>query len=78
MSTGNKVAKPVIHGMFGSRVGIIYDGVMLENQQWGQDHAPNIDLNAFDRIRVIKGSSVLKYSGSNPGGLIIIDSKPQK
>ena len=47
LSTGNKVSKPVIHGMFGSRVGIIYDGVMLENQQWGQDHAPNIDLNAL-------------------------------
>ena len=78
LSTGNNVAKPVIHGMFGSRVGIIYDGVMLENQQWGQDHAPNIDLNAFDRIRVIKGASVLKYSGSNPGGLIIIDSKTPK
>ena len=41
--------------MFGSRVGIIYDGVMLENQQWGQDHAPNIDLNAFDRIQLLKG-----------------------
>ena len=78
LSTGNKVSKPVIHGMFGSRVGIFYNGVMLENQQWGQDHAPNIDLNAFDRIRVIKGASVLKYSGSNPGGIIIIDSKAPK
>ena len=78
LSTGNKVSKPVIHGMFGSRVGILYNGVMLENQQWGQDHAPNIDLNAFDRIRVIKGASVLKYSGSNPGGIIIIESKAPK
>ena len=78
LSTGSKVSKPVIHGMFGSRVGIIYDGIMLENQQWGQDHAPNVDLNAFDRIRVIKGASVLKYSGSNPGGVIIIDSKTPK
>jgi iron complex outermembrane receptor protein len=78
LSTGNKVSKPVIHGMFGSRVGILYNGVMLENQQWGQDHAPNIDINAFDRIRVIKGASVLKYSGSNPGGIIIIESKAPK
>ena len=31
--------------MFGSRVGIIYDN-NAENQQWGQDHAPNIDVNA--------------------------------
>ena len=20
----------------------------FENQQWGQDHAPNVDLNAFE------------------------------
>ena len=76
LSSGNKVAQPIIHGMYGSRVGILYNGVMLENQQWGQDHAPNVDLNAFDKIRVIKGASVLKYSGDNPGGLIIIESKP--
>ena len=46
MNTGNVISKPMIHGMFGSRVGIIYDGVQIENQQWGQDHAPNIDQNA--------------------------------
>ena len=44
----------MIHGMFGSRVGIIYDGIQIENQQWGQDHAPNIDQNAFDEIRLLK------------------------
>jgi iron complex outermembrane receptor protein len=74
LSTGNSIAKPVIHGMFGSRVGIVYNNLLLENQQWGQDHAPNIDLNAFENIRVIKGASALKYAGSTPGGVVVLES----
>ena len=74
LATGNSIAKPVIHGMFGSRVGIIYNNLMLENQQWGQDHAPNIDINAFENIRVIKGASTLKFTGSTPGGVIVLES----
>ena len=35
LSTGSNIAKPVIHGMFGSRIGIIYNDILLENQQWG-------------------------------------------
>ena len=78
LSTGTNIAKPVIHGMFGSRVGIIYNGIMLENQQWGQDHAPNVDLNAFEDVKLVKGASVLKYSGRNPGGVIILKSSLPK
>ena len=78
LTTGNVISKPMIHGMFGSRVGIIYDGVQIENQQWGQDHAPNIDLNAFEEIRLIKGAGVLKYSGDTPGGIIVLENKLPK
>lgn len=78
LNTGNVISKPVIHGMFGSRVGIIYDGVPIENQQWGQDHAPNIDQNAFEEIRLIKGAGVLKYSGDSPGGVVVLESKLPK
>lgn len=75
LSTGSGLAKPIIHGMFGSRIGIVYDQTVLENQQWGQDHAPNIDANAFDNIRVVKGAATLQYTGDNPGGLVILESK---
>lgn len=78
LNTGNVISKPVIHGMFGSRVGIIYDGVPIQNQQWGQDHAPNIDQNAFEEIRLIKGAGVLKYSGDTPGGVVVLESKLPK
>ena len=74
LSTGGGLSKPMIHGMFGSRVGIIYNQTVLENQQWGQDHAPNIDLNAFDNIQVVKGAATLQYTGDNPGGMILLES----
>ena len=63
--------------MFGSRVGIIYDGIQIENQQWGQDHAPNIDQNAFDEIRLVKGAGVLKYSGDTRGIVVLEKKLPQ-
>jgi len=78
LTTGNVINKPMIHGMFGSRVGIIYDGIQIENQQWGQDHAPNIDQNAFEEIRLIKGAGVLKYSGDTPGGVVVLENKLPK
>ncbi len=78
LTTGNVISKPMIHGMFGSRVGIIYDGVQIENQQWGQDHAPNIDQNAFEEILLVKGAGVLKYSGDTPGGVIVLENKLPK
>ena len=78
LTTGNAINKPMIHGMFGSRVGIIYDGIQIENQQWGQDHAPNIDQNAFEEIRLIKGAGILKYSGDTPGGVVVLENKLPK
>jgi iron complex outermembrane recepter protein len=78
LKTGNNIVKPVIHGMFGSRVGIVYDGVLLENQQWGQDHAPNLDQNAFENIRLVKGAGTLKFTGDTPGGVIVLESKLPK
>ena len=78
LTTGNVISKPMIHGMYGSRVGIIYDGIQIENQQWGQDHNPNIDQNAFEEIRLIKGAGILKYSGDTPGGVVVLENKLPK
>jgi iron complex outermembrane receptor protein len=38
--------KPVINGLFGSRVPVINNNVRLEDQEWGTEHAPNFDVNA--------------------------------
>lgn len=72
LKTGNAIAKPMIHGMYGSRVGIVANGIRLQDQEWGADHAPNIDLNAFQNVQLIKGASALKYGGDIPGGIIVL------
>ena len=73
LKSGNAVVKPVINGLYGSRVPIINNNVRLEDQQWGTEHAPNFDINSAGKITVIKGASGLQYSGDAVGGLVIIE-----
>lgn len=72
LKTGTAVVKPVINGLYGSRVPIINNNVRLEDQEWGLEHAPNFDINAANKITVIKGASGLQYGGDAIGGLVII------
>jgi iron complex outermembrane receptor protein len=76
LNTGNTIVKPVIQGLHSSRVLVINNNVRMEDQQWGVDHAPNIDVNSAANITVIKGSSALEYAGDAIGGVII--AEPQK
>jgi len=73
LKTGNAVVKPIINGLYGNRVLVINNGVKLEDQQWGSEHAPNFDINAASKIIVIKGASGLQYSGDAIGGLVVIE-----
>ncbi len=74
LNTGNTVVKPIINGLHSSRVVIINDGARMEDQEWGAEHAPNIDINTAGSITVIKGASALQYSGDAVGGVIITEA----
>ena len=74
LKTGVGISKPMIHGMFGSRVGIINNGMRLRDQEWGADHAPTIDHNAFENIELIKGAGALRYGGDILGGAIVLSA----
>ena len=67
---GNNIVKPVLHGLTGSRVGIINNGIRLQDNEWGADHAPSIDLSNIDAIQLIKGVGTLRYAGDAVAGLI--------
>jgi iron complex outermembrane receptor protein len=73
LKTGNSVVKPIIHGLYGSRVAIVNDGLRQQDQEWGVEHAPNIDVNTASNIQIIKGASALRYGGDAVGGTIIIE-----
>ncbi len=76
LSTGNSIVKPVIHGLHSSRVLTYNNGVKMEDQEWGVEHAPNIDLNTAGSVSVIKGASALAYGGDAVGGVVL--TKPNK
>ena len=73
LKVGTTVVKPIINGLYGSRVPILVNNVRLEDQEWGTEHAPNFDVNAAGKITVIKGASGLQYSGDAVGGLVLIE-----
>jgi len=74
LNTGSTVVKPLIHGLHSSRVAIINNGVRMEDQEWGAEHAPNIDINSVSNLSVIKGAGALQYSGDAVGGVIIAET----
>ncbi|KQR92024.1 TonB-dependent receptor [Chryseobacterium sp. Leaf180] len=73
LKTGNNISKPVIHGLYGSRIAILNNGVRLAEQEWGVEHAPNVDINNFQHIDVIKGASALKYGSDAIGGVVVME-----
>ncbi|MFW6257272.1 MAG: carboxypeptidase-like regulatory domain-containing protein, partial [Prolixibacteraceae bacterium] len=75
LKSGTGISKPVIHGLYGNRIGIINNGIVHSGQQWGNDHAPEIDPFAADHLAVVKGTSALQYAGGTLGGLILADTK---
>ncbi len=74
LNTGNSIVKPLINGLHSSRVVIMNNGTRMQDQEWGSEHAPNIDVNAIDNITVIKGAGALQYSGDAVGGVVIAES----
>ena len=74
LNTGNTVVKPLINGLHSSRVVIINNGVRMEDQEWGAEHAPNIDINSVSNLTVIKGAGALQYSGDAVGGVIVAEA----
>lgn len=75
-STGNTISKPVIHGMHSNRIMILNNGIRLEGQQWGAEHAPEIDPFLADEITVIKGAETVRFGPEAMGGVILVNPAP--
>ena len=55
LSAGTNVQMPVIHGLYGNRVLILNNGLKHGFQNWGKDHAPEIDI-ANARLEFFNGT----------------------
>ncbi|MCU0404583.1 MAG: TonB-dependent receptor, partial [Chitinophagaceae bacterium] len=76
LSTGATIGKPIIQGLHSNRIVLITNGVKLESQQWGTDHAPEIDPYASDKFTVVKGASSVRYGAEAIGGVVIAEPRP--
>ena len=72
IQTGATIAKPVIHGLHSNRILILNNEVRQEGQQWGADHAPEIDPAVADRIAVVTGADAVRYGSDALGGVVVI------
>jgi iron complex outermembrane receptor protein len=72
INTGNSIVKPIINGLHSSRIIVMTNGVRLQDQEWGIEHAPNIDINNADKITVVKGANSLEFGGDAIGGVIVL------
>ena len=76
LKTGTTTAKPIIHGMYGTRVLIVNNGVRQSGQQWGDDHAPEVSVDANDQVQVIKGADAVRYGSEAIAGVIVMEQRP--
>ncbi|MDN3670578.1 TonB-dependent receptor [Echinicola jeungdonensis] len=72
-STGASISKPVIHGLHSNRIMIMNNGVKQEGQQWGVEHAPEIDPFMAEQITVVKGAEAVRFGPEAMGGVILLD-----
>ncbi|MEO0902912.1 MAG: TonB-dependent receptor, partial [Bacteroidota bacterium] len=75
-STGTNVQLPVIHGLSGNRILVLNNGFKHGFQNWGRDHAPEIDVNSANSVTVIKGAAGVRYGPEALGGAIVVESNP--
>lgn len=76
ISSGATIMKPVIQGMHSSRILLINNGVRQEGQQWGADHAPEVDVSTATSLEVIKGAESIRYGAGAIGGVILLETAP--
>lgn len=76
IQSGPGIFKPVIHGVHSQRVLILNHGIRQEGQQWGAEHAPEIDPFIASNIVVVKDAAAIKYGTDALGGVIVVNPAP--
>lgn len=76
IETGSSISKPVIHGLHSNRILVLNNGIRQEGQQWGSEHAPEIDPFIANKLSVIKGANSVRYGSDAIAGVILVEPKP--
>ena len=76
LSNGATIAKPVIHGLHSNRIVMLNNGIRQEDQQWGNEHAPNIDPFLAGNVEVVKGAAGVRYGTDAIAGVVLVQPAP--
>jgi iron complex outermembrane receptor protein len=74
MKTGANINKPVVNGFYGDRVTLVNNGIMLHSQDWGTEHAPEIDVNSINQIEILQATQTVEYTTQNIGATIAMEA----
>ena len=72
INTGATISKPVVHGLHSNRLLILNNGIRQEGQQWGSEHAPEIDPYTTNSVQLSEGVDALQYASDAFGGVLIL------
>ncbi|NAS31901.1 TonB-dependent receptor [Flavobacteriaceae bacterium R38] len=75
-SVGSNVQLPVIHGLTGNRILFLNNGIKHAFQNWGNQHAPEIDINAANNVTVVKGAAGVRFGPEALSGVVLVDANP--
>jgi len=73
---GPSLAKPVVRGLHSQRLRVMNGDIPQEGQQWGEEHAPEIDAFAANEIEVIRGTGFVLYGSDAIGGVVRVLPRP--
>lgn len=75
LNSGPAISKPVIRGLHSNRIITMNNDVKQEGQQWGAEHAPEIDPFAINRLELIRGASSVEYGPDAIGGVVKVAAR---
>lgn len=70
VSTGLQIGKPMVRGLYGSRVLVLHDGSRLEDYSWSDEDGPSIDARLAERVEVIRGPVSVLYGSDALSGVV--------
>lgn len=73
---GPSLAKPVVRGLHSQRIIVMNAGVRQEGQQWGTEHAPEIDVFGVNEVEVLRGPGAVVYGSDALGGVVRVEPPP--
>ena len=71
--TGANIGRPLVDGLGGSRLAVVQGGVTLATQDWGDEHALEIDPFDAANVQLARGGGTVRYGAATTGATLVLD-----